>query len=596
MKQNFAAIVNIGKKLNKVLSASQKKRAVLVLIVVLLGAVFELVSVTAILPFLQVLLTPEIVMDNPDIQPLIRFFHIGSSTDMMVWMGIGLVLLYIIKNVYMLLSYFIQFDYSTKIQKELSLRMLRSYVNRPYTYFLDVNSAEIQRGCNDDINGVYNIIYHSFTVIAELLASAAIGIFIIYTEFQIAVAILVLMTLVMLVMILFFKPVMKRMGRKNMTAQAEKVKHIMQIIGGIKEIYVLQRKEVFEKEYEKAADVVRRTQRNYSFISNSPERIIEGVCVSGLIGIVVIRLLMGVDMFTFVPKLGSFAMAAFRILPSVGKITGRIAEITYHLPMLDNVYENVLEGERYGDKEREDGLNSGTEKDHTVEFCNKLQIRHVQWKYPEQIKPVLSDVNITIQKGESIALIGTSGAGKTTLADIILGLLQPQSGGIYLDDKDVYEMPKQWAGMVGYVPQSAFLIDDTIKNNIVFGLLDIPDEKVWKALENAQLKEFVETLPDGLLTVVGERGVKLSGGQRQRIAIARALLCEPEILVLDEATAALDNETETAVMGAIESLQGQVTMIIVAHRLTTIKTCDAIYEICEGKAVYRSREEVLRKA
>ena len=214
------------------------------------------------------------------------------------------------------------------------------------------------------------------------------------------------------------------------------------------------------------------------------------------------------------------------------------------------------------------------------------------FSYESRDLTVLSNLNMTIKKGTSVAFIGSSGAGKTTLADIILGLLTPQSGYVHMDGKDVYAMPEQWAQIIGYVPQNVFLIDDTVRNNVAFGLQDVDDQLIWEALEGAQLKEFIEALPYGLDTIVGERGVKFSGGQRQRIAIARALYNNPRILVLDEATSALDNDTENAVMEAVEALQGKMTLIIVAHRLTTIRNCDKIYEIKKGKAILRDKAEV----
>lgn len=208
---------------------------------------------------------------------------------------------------------------------------------------------------------------------------------------------------------------------------------------------------------------------------------------------------------------------------------------------------------------------------------------------------VLTNTFLCINKGESVAFIGSSGAGKTTLADIIMGLLKPQEGSVEMDGIDIFSIPHQWAKIIGYVPQSVFLIDDTVRRNVAFGLKeeDISDEKVWSALGQAQLKEFVEGLPAGLDTIVGERGVKFSGGQRQRVAIARALYEDPDILVLDEATSALDNETETVFMESIDALQGSKILIIVAHRLTTIRNCDRIYEITDGIAIERKKEEVL---
>lgn len=595
MKENVISFCKIIKKLNHILTKKQKRGLVGIFVIVVISACFELLGVTAILPFMQILLMPEQIMQSEAWRPVLELLQITSATQMMILLGVGMALLYIIKNIFIIFSYFVQYDYSSRVQKELSVRMLHSYMKRPYTFFLETNSAEILRGCNNDIDSVFLVISFLYTIAAELLSAAAIGTFIIITEPMIAIGVLVLMAIVMIAIIMVFKPVMKRIGRKNMKAQAEKNKAIYQAISGIKELFVMQRKDLFEKEYDSASDAVRITKRNYEFMNASPERIIEGICVSGLIGVILIRLLIDVNMVEFIPKLGTFAMAAFKILPAIGKITSRITSIVYCTPALENVYNNVLVAENY-DREEKEHIQEFIEERKPVQFLQSLEISNVKWRYDNAQTDVLKNVSITIQKGESIALIGASGSGKTTLSDMILGLLHPQTGGIYMDGIDVFTMPVGWASVVGYVPQSVFLMDDTVRSNIAFGLQDVDDAEIWQALEKAQLKEFVEQLPDGLETVVGERGVKFSGGQRQRIAIARALYNKPQILVLDEATAALDNETETAVMESIDALQGQITMIIVAHRLTTIRNCDKIYEIKDGKATVRSKEEVLGEA
>lgn len=594
MKGNFAAVKQIIQKLMHILSADQKRRAVVVLIVIIIGSGFELLGVSAVMPFLQAILTPETLMESKYLQPVIRFLGIETATGVLIMVGIGLILVYILKNAFMIFSNYVSYDYSTRIRKELTIKMLHSYMSRPYTFFLNVNMAEILRGCNEDIEGVYTMLSHSFTILAELLAAVLIACYIIYTEPLTAVAAVILILAVMMGIVLFFKPLMKRLGRTYMAAQAEKNKAIYQTVSGVKELYAMQRQDLFVKEYDAAADLVRKTQRNYEFVNNSPDRIVEGICLSGLIGIVLVRLLMGVDMVTFVPKLGSFAMAAFKLLPSIGKISNRVTGIVYHKPRLDNVYNNILEAETYEKECEEESRrrNRGQEIDNNIDFQEMVSVDNIVWQYEGQTKPVLTDVSISIHKGESVALIGASGSGKTTLSDILLGLLTPERGSIYMDGIDIYTIPKIWARIVGYVPQSVFLIDDTIRNNVAFGLRDVDDADIWKALEQAQLKAFVETLPAGLDTIVGDRGIKFSGGQRQRVAIARALFNKPEILILDEATAALDNETEKAVMESIDALQGQITMVIVAHRLTTIRNCDSIYEIKDGKAVRRSKSEV----
>ena len=596
MKNNIKTIVDIIKELAYVLDKKQKRYVVAVMVIIVISSFFELLGVTAVLPFVQAVLAPEAIFASSIAKPFIEFFHITTPQGLMLLCGIGIIALYLIKNAYMLFSYFIQYDFATRVQKELSIKMLKAYMSRPYEYFLNVNSSVVLRGCGSDTGSVYEILSYLFTIIAEVLAMALIGVFIIYTEPWTALGILLLMGVVMLGMVMMFKPAAKKAGVAGRKANALKGKAIYQTVMGIKEIYVMQRKKLFVQEYERAADIARKAQRTNSLVTGSPDRIIEGICVSGLVGIICIRLLMNNNMVDFVPKLAAFAMAAFKVLPSIGKITSRINGMVYSRPGLTNVYHIIREAAEYEERYAQYAEEHGAVKESDdLRFGEKLTIQNVAWQYENQKAPVLTDTTLEIKKGQSIALIGASGAGKTTLADIILGLLHPQEGTVLMDGIDVYAMPKTWARIVGYVPQSVFLMDDTVRNNIAFGLPEdtIEDELIWDALERAQLREFVAGLPNGLDTIVGERGVKFSGGQRQRIAIARALYNKPEILILDEATAALDNETETAVMESIDALQGQITMIIVAHRLTTIKNCDQIYEIRDGKAVERKKAEVL---
>jgi ABC-type multidrug transport system fused ATPase/permease subunit len=374
-----------------------------------------------------------------------------------------------------------------------------------------------------------------------------------------------------------------------------------QSIHGIKEIKVKDRKDTFIDEYKCESEKERKSYVVQGFLSACPERIVEGVCISGFMLIVCVRILIGTDMNSFIPSLGAFAMGAFRILPSFAKLSNRINGIVYFMPCIQNCYDNVMEAERIDAEEiirDTDAQKIVSQHGKTVDkvrFENSLKLKNIEWKYPDAEKKVLDGLNLIIRKGEAIALIGASGAGKTTLADMIMGLYEPQNGTIEMDGIDIYSIPHEWANIIGYVPQMVFLIDDTVRKNVAFGIRaeDISDEKIWEALEKAQLKDFVENLPKGLDTIVGERGIKFSGGQRQRIAIARALYDDPEILILDEATAALDNETETAVMEAVESLRGRITMIIVAHRLTTIRNCDTIYEVKDGHSIERDKAEVL---
>lgn len=599
MAKTCKAALEIFKELSFILDKKQKKRAIIVLFVIIVSSGFELMGVTAVLPFIQAVVSPEKIMGNLYVAKVTGFLGIESSQGVLIAMGTALIAVYLVKNIYMIFSYFVQYNYGTRVQKELCNKLLRAYMSRSYSYFLDINSAEIMRACNDDINGVYCILSYLMVIMSESLSVIMIGLFIIYTDPLIAFGVLTLMLVVFLGILGVFKPFMKRAGKKNIEAITEKNKVVYQSVMGIKEIFVMQRKEYFLDDFEEVTETVRKTQRVYDVVRNSPERIVEGICVSGLIGIVCIRLSAQADMVQFIPKLGAFAMAAFKILPSIGKIANRMTEIIYQRPKLSNMYQVISEAKQYEEEHKKYAQSHGVvQEPEELQFKNCLAVKNVFWQYNNQKDYVLQDAELKVHKGESVAFIGASGAGKTTLADIILGLLRPVQGMVEMDGIDIYAMPKTWANIIGYVPQSVFLSDDTIRNNVAFGLKvkDGDDDGIWEALEKAQLKDFVKSLPDKLDTIVGERGIKFSGGQKQRIAIARALYNRPQILVLDEATAALDNDTESAVMDAIESLQGQITLIIVAHRLTTIKNCDVIYEIKNGKALRQDKREVLETA
>lgn len=595
MKNNLKSVLAIVKELKYLLGKKYKRQLLGVMILIVLGSFLELLGVYAIMPFIEAILEPDKLMENIFISRFVAFLGIETTKGTLVLTGILIIVLYIIKNLFMIFSGFVQCGFSTTVQKELSIKMLASYMRHPYMYFLNVNSSVILRSCTSDVTGVYNIINNAVTIITETLNMIIIGVFLIYTDVFISIGVLVLMIITLAGFIFGLKPIIKRYGEKNVYAQTLMNKTILQAVHGLKEIFVMQRKKEFVAEYEHASEIYRKVRRNYDFINMCPDRIVEGICISGIIGVVCIRLSMGMDMLAFVPKLGIFAMAAFKLFPSIGKIVNRINMVIFSRPLLHNCYENVAEAERYSklvqeySKEHEKRPDDNSKK----EFCSKLEVKHVQWQYPGQANPTLLDANMVIYKGESVAFIGESGAGKTTLSDCILGLLKPQSGSIEMDGIDVYTMPVQWGEIVGYVPQAVFLTDDTVRNNIAFGLEVKDDAKIWSALDRAQLKRFVESLPEGLDTLVGERGIKFSGGQKQRLAIARALYNKPEILILDEATAALDNDTEAAVMESIDALQGQVTMIIVAHRLSTIRNCDKIFEIKDGQVITRKKEEVL---
>lgn len=594
---NIKVVWEMIKQLAYIMNRKQQKQCIGAFIAMMVAAIFETLGVSVIIPFIISMTQPNTLMQNKYVMKITELLGITTVTGLMALMAIGVIIVYTAKNAIILLSNYIQIRFRNNLEKDLSVLMLDSYMKRPYTYFLKVNSGDILRGVNSDISGVAQIVDGFFSFFSELFTFVLICVFLIYLNPVIAIGLIIAMSLCAILIIFGFKGRINKLGKKAREVFARRFAYANQAVGGIKEITVMQRRECFTKQYAEASEVAARCNTSYQFTSRVPGKIIEIVFIASIVLMCTIGLKGDLNIVDIIPQLSAIAVACVRILPSVSTMTASINTLVYYRMTLDSACDNVKKAESYEkwlqsyreEKEKDiDGYEGKTE------FLNKISIEHIKWKYENTETYVLNDLSLKIKKGEAIGLIGESGAGKSTLADVILGLLKPQEGTVTVDEFDVFAMPKQWSKMIGYVPQMVFLADDTIRNNIAFGLPEkqIDEEQIWKALEQAQLKAFVEKLPLGLDTMVGERGIKFSGGQRQRVAIARALYYNPEILVLDEATSALDTDTETAVMEAIDALQGHKTLIIVAHRLTTIRNCDKVYEIRNGKACLRMKDDI----
>ena len=589
------------KQTNYMLSRKQKMQFVGILFLGLGCAMADTLGVSAILPFIQAVMTPEQIMQNKYVAPVLDRLNIHDSNMVIILMGIGMIIIYILKNVYSIIANYIQTKFRCRFHEDIASRLLRAHLNRPYSYYITTTSSAILQAIQNDSNSAYDTMNTLYQLIAEGFTIILLGIVLVSSDWLMAIGVLGVCLTCFLGVTFCFKRKLSEQGIESRKAQAEVYKYLYQPIMGNKDIKVMQRSDFFVKYFTKAQKKNTKITLENSIIVSLPEKIIETVCITGIIGIVCIRLGMGVDVMTFIPQLSLFAIAAYRMLPSISRCVGFLQTLVYRRASVEAAYTDMIEFERY---EKEIQKHYMREKERVkeisaehVEFNKELTINNISWKYENTKDYVINGLNLKIRKGESVAFIGSSGAGKTTLADIILGLLEPETGNVRVDGVDIFAIPKAWSKLIGYVPQSMFILDDTIRANVTFGLApeEINDTAVWEALEKAQIKEFVFNLPEQLDTIMGERGIRFSGGQRQRISIARALYHNPEILVLDEATAALDGKTENALMEAIEHLHGTKTLIIIAHRLSTIRNCDSIYEIKDGKAIPRSKEEVFGK-
>ena len=576
------------KKLSYIFSKRDKYKIALLLCIMVAGSFLELLGVAVFQPFVNIIMMPDSIQENPYLARIYQMFGCSTTESFLTVVALGIIVIYVVKNVYLWVEQNLIMKFTYGMQQKLSTRLLTTYLSEPYTFHLNKNIAELQRSMQEDTGLFTQVLMHTLQLVAEVVVCIVLGVYLFTVSNSITVEIVGLLILCVVLFTKITKRFTEQLGKEAQVYKGKLYQWVNQSLGGVKEVKVLNREEFFVSSYKKYYGLYIKGVRINRLLSITPKYMVEAVCMTGLLIAIIIKLNFGHgELENFIPQLATFAVAAFRLLPSVGRINEHVNNILYAVPSVDLIYGDLKGIEDYQESK-------GEEEGKEWSFEHGITAKHITYAYPNTDTNVLEDANCVIPKGKTVAFIGSSGAGKTTMADIILGLLAPQRGKILVDDIDVFKNLTMWHHQIGYIPQVIYLSDDTIRNNIAFGIHEdqIDEEAVRTALKKAQLAEFVDTLPDGLDTIVGDRGVRLSGGQRQRIGIARALYHDPEILVLDEATSALDNETETAVMEAIESLQGSKTMIIIAHRLTTIQNADIIYEVGDGKVTERSKEYV----
>lgn len=575
--------MNILNKVNYIFNKKQKVQSVFLCIGLFIGALFELVGISLITELITLITDPSKIHTNALLQGVYDFLGLSSDRQFFLWLVIGLIGVYLIKNIYLLWINYIQYTFVFNNQLRLSGRLIDCYMKKPYTYHLDKNSAEMVRNVMLDTERFFQMLLSVFAILAEALVSALLCIYLFVVDWFITVSVIVILGAFSLIYLLLFKNKAKIYGQVNQLYDGKMHQSINQALGAVKDIKILHREKYFSNAFINYGRKKMTAVRNNNVLGQAPKYLIETVTIGAVLLVIVFKIYQGEDLTTMIPQLAAFAIAAFKLLPSVSKINNYLNLIIFLKPSVDLIYRDIKDTEDMHNYEISDA--ACDDREFADNHPELLTINHLYFRYPHTERDVLKDVTFGIPLGASVGLIGPSGAGKSTLADIILGILTPTGGSVNYGIMNVHEHPLKWSRKLAYIPQTIFLSDETIRNNVAFGIEeeDIDEEKVWEALEEAQLKEFVKSLPDGLDTEVGERGVRLSGGQRQRIGIARALYDNPEILVLDEATSALDSETETAVMEAIDRLAGRKTLIIIAHRLTTIRNCDLIFRVEEGQ-------------
>ncbi len=578
------------KRIFSILDHHQKVRVAILLVMILGGALFETLGVSAILPLVSAVTDPGIIQSNDKYRLIYDLMHAKSYQQFILFMAIALVFVYVIKNAYLIALNIVQNHFVTNNQRRLSVRLMSCYMRQDYLFHVDHNISELQRNVETDVNSFIIVLTNLLQLATEALVCLMLAIFLMITDFYTTFLLIILMALFLLLFAKVFKKRLRVLGEQTRVYNQQKTQFFLESFGGIKEIKASSKETYFIDKYDGAHKRFARAAQGQMLYTYIPKPLMESLCISGLLLFMSIRIVLGADVNKFIPVMSVFAIAAIRMLPSFNRISGYLGSLMFNRPAVEAVYNDLREMDELNKK-------AGEEKSIASIPAGDIEVKDVTFAYPS--KPditILDKVSLTIPRNKAVAFVGPSGAGKTTLADIVLGVLKPVNGEVLVNGVSVSANSKAWHEHIGYIPQSIFLTDDTIRANVAFGVPEeeIDDAKVWAALEKAQIADFVRSQDDGLESRIGDRGVKLSGGQRQRIGIARALYTDPEVIVLDEATSALDNDTEKAVMDAIYNLSGHKTMIIIAHRITTIKACDIIYEINKAGIKEKSYDELAR--
>jgi len=575
-------MAQIIKKLRVLLDKRQKRTMVGLVFLMIIGAGLQTAGIGIILPVVQVVMDSEAIHNND----LVHFFYVllggGSVQRFTVIIMILLILVFVVKNLFLFMQEKLTLRFVYTNQFRTSERMMKNYLRRGYEFYLNADTAVVQRSITSDVNNMYALILS----LLQLVSDGIIFIFLVIFCFVQSAAMTMLLAGVLLCLLLvikmILKPIMYKAGEDNQNYYSGLFKWISQTVQGIKEVKITCKEQYFVSEYIRCGKGYVNAVQKYSLYNNIPKLLIETVCVICLMGYLLVMILKGNSTDSMVDTLVVFAAAAMVLLPCVNRINNQINSISYFEPFFMGVSDN-LQDEISPDKV---DMTFAADTGDKLPVQDKIELRDISYAYPGTDKLIFDHADLVIPVGTSVGIVGTSGAGKSTVVDILLGLLEAQNGNIYADGVNIKEHYRSWLRNVGYIPQMIFMLDDTIRRNVAFGVAEeeIDENRLWEVLKDAQLDEFIKNLPQGLDTGIGERGIRISGGQRQRIGIARALYNNPEVLILDEATSALDQDTEAAIMDSINMLHGKKTLIIIAHRLQTIEKCDLVYRIDDGKA------------
>jgi ABC-type multidrug transport system fused ATPase/permease subunit len=558
---------------------AQRRGALGLLVLMLIGMLLETLGIGLVIPAIGVMTQDDVAVRLPAVAAFIARFATPTRELFVVFGMAVLVGVYAIKALFLAFLALRQMRFVNEVQATLSRRLFEGYLRQPYTFHLQHNSANLIRNAMQETTlFAQTALMASLTLLTEALV--VVGILTLLLVVQPFGALLVGGVLGFTVWIfqILTHGALLRWGAARHKHDGQRIQHLQQGLGGVRDVKLMGRERSFIAQYEIHNRGTARANQRLQTLQQLPRLLLEFLAVAGLSLLVFVMVWRGQSLDLVLPTIALFGAAAFRLLPSANRMMGAIQNVRYALPVVDVLHAEITS---LSDEPVPVAGPRG------AVIHTDLALDNVRFTYPSASRAALDGVSLRVARGTTVGFIGGSGAGKTTLVDLLLGLLAPDSGRVLIDDVDIRQNLRGWQDQIGYVPQSVFLTDDSLRRNVAFGLPDeeVDDALIWRALESAQLAEFIRALPGGLDTLVGERGVRLSGGQLQRVGIARALYHDPPVLVLDEATSALDTATENEVMRAVEALHGDKTVLIVAHRLSTVERCDRIFRMADGRIV-----------